>query len=111
MPPVVSAAPGVSGRVRNGRIAGELVALALIVAAHVVLLTRLLHARTFFDEGVYLLSLSELRHGASLGSEVFTSQVPGFYLVLQAIGWVYGVSVTGVRLGIVTIAAVGVVFA
>ena len=42
---------------------------------------------------------------------MFTSQVPGFYLVLQAIGWVYGISVTGVRLGIVTIAAVGVVFA
>jgi len=83
----------------------------VIVAAHVVLLTRLLHTRTFFDEGVYLVSLDELRHGASLGSEVFTSQVPGFYLVLQAIGWVYGVSVTGVRLGIVTIAAVAVVFA
>jgi hypothetical protein len=95
----------------RARLALELGALAAIVAAHVVLLTRLLHTRTFFDEGVYLLSLDELRHGARLGSEVFTSQVPGFYLVLQAIGWIYGVSVTGVRLGVVTIAAVGVVFA
>ncbi len=93
------------------RLGLELGALALVVAAHVVLLTRLLHTRTFFDEGVYLLSLDELHHGAALGREVFTSQVPGFYLVLQAIGWVYGISVTGVRLGIVTIAAVGVVFA
>src|SRR4051812_25195888 len=93
------------------RLALELGALALIVVAHVVLLTRLLHARTFFDEGVYLLSLEELRHGAALGREVFTSQVPGFYVVLQAIGWIYGVSVERVRLGIVTIDAAGLVFA
>ena len=85
--------------------------LAVLVVAHVVLLTRLLHSRTFFDEGVYLLSLEELRHGAALGREVFTSQVPGFYLVLQAIGWIYGVSVERVRLGIVTIDAAGVVLA
>jgi 4-amino-4-deoxy-L-arabinose transferase-like glycosyltransferase len=93
------------------QLALELAALALIVAAHVVLLTRLLDTRAFFDEGVYLLSLEELRHGAALGREVFSSQVPGFYLVLQALAPLYGVSLTGMRLGIVTIDVLGVVFA
>src|SRR5207237_8224341 len=95
---------------RRGLLAAELVALALIVAAHVVLLTRLLHTATTFDEGVYLLSLDELRHGQALGREVFTSQGPGFYVLLQGIGAVFGVSVTGVRLGVVTVDAIGVVF-
>ncbi len=96
---------------RRGLVAAELAALALIVAAHVVLLTRLLHTATTFDEGVYLLSLDELRHGQALGREVFTSQGPGFYVLLQGIGAVFGVSVTGVRLGVVTIDAIGAVFA
>jgi ALG3 protein len=96
---------------RRGLVAAELAALAVIVAAHVVLLTRLLHTRTTFDEGVYLLSLDELRHGLALGRDVFTSQGPGFYVLLQAIGSVFGVTVAGVRLGIVTVDAVGALFA
>lgn len=96
---------------RRGLVAAELAALALIVAAHVVILTRLLHTRTFFDEGVYLISLDALHHGQALGRQVFTSQGPVFYVVLRAIGAVFGVSVSGVRLGIVTIDAIGVVFA
>src|SRR5205814_5648237 len=96
---------------RRGLVAAELAALALIVAAHVVLLTVLLHAGTTFDEGVYLLSLDALDHGQALGREVFTSQGPGFYVLLQAIGGVFGVTVAGVRLGIVTLDAIGAVFA
>jgi 4-amino-4-deoxy-L-arabinose transferase-like glycosyltransferase len=96
---------------KRGLVAAEFAALAVIVAAHVVLLTRLLHTRTTFDEGVYLLSLDELRHGQALGREVFTSQGPGFYVLLQAIGAIFGVSVSGVRLGIVTLDAIGAVFA
>jgi 4-amino-4-deoxy-L-arabinose transferase-like glycosyltransferase len=92
-------------------VAAELAALALIVAAHVFLLTRLLHAGTTFDEGVYLLSLQDLRHGEALGRQVFTSQGPGFYVILQAIGATFGASITGVRLGIVTVDAIGAVFA
>ena len=92
-------------------LAGELAALAVLLAAHVVLLTRLLHTATTFDEGVYLLSLEDLRHGEALGRQVFTSQAPGFYLLLQAIGAVFGTSVAGVRLGIVTIDALGALFA
>jgi 4-amino-4-deoxy-L-arabinose transferase-like glycosyltransferase len=95
---------------RRGLLAAELAALAVIVAAHVVLLTVLLHTRTTFDEGVYLLSLDELRHGQALGRQVFTSQGPGFYVLLQAIGAVFGVTVSGVRLGIVTLDAFGAVF-
>jgi len=92
-------------------VAAELGALALIVAAHVALLTRLLHTATTFDEGVYLLSLVDLRHGEALGRQVFTSQGPGFYVILQGIGAVFGTSVAGVRLGVVTIDAIGAVFA
>jgi len=95
----------------RGLVAAELAALAAIVAAHVVLLTVLLHTRTTFDEGVYLLSLDELRHGQALGRQVFASQGPGFYVLLQAIGGVFGVTVAGVRLGIVTLDAIGAVFA
>jgi hypothetical protein len=91
------------------RLTVELLALALIVSALVVLLTRLLHVATFFDEGVYLVSLDDLRHGAALGRDVFVSQGPGFYVLLQAVGAVFGVTVTGVRLGFVAIAALGAI--
>ena len=42
---------------------------------------------------------------------MFTSQGPGFYVLLQAIGAIFGASVAGVRLGIVTVDAIGAVFA
>jgi len=96
---------------RRGLAAAELAALALIVAAHVILLTRLLHTATTFDEGVYLLSLDDLRHGEALGRQVFSSQGPGFYLLLQGVGALFGATVAGVRLGIVTLDAIGVLFA
>jgi hypothetical protein len=95
----------------RGLVAAEVAALAVIVAAHVVVLTVLLHSATTFDEGVYLLSLDELRHGLALGRDVFTSQGPVFYVVLQAIGSIFGATVSGVRLGIVTLDALGAVFA
>jgi hypothetical protein len=102
----------IAGRRRpEGRVTAELAALAGLVAAHVVLLTRLLHTRTTFDEGVYLVSLDDLRHGAALGRDVFTSQMPGFYVLLQGIGAVFGAGVADVRLGIVALDAVGAVFA
>jgi hypothetical protein len=95
----------------RGLLAAELTALAAIVAAHVFVLTRLLHSATTFDEGVYLVALDDLRHGAALGGDVFASQTPLFYVLLQAIGAVYGVTVAGVRLGIVTVDALGIVLA
>ena len=85
--------------------------LAAIIAAQVYLLTRSLHTKTVFDEGVYLLALDALRHGQALGREVFTSQGPLFYVLLRVIGAVFDVSVAGVRLGMVTVAALGTLFA
>jgi hypothetical protein len=96
---------------RRGLVAAELAALAAIVAGHVLLLTWFVHSAPTFDEGVYLLALDDLRHGAALGRDVFASQGPLFYVLLRAIGAVYGVSLTGVRAGIVTIDALGLVFA
>lgn len=64
-----------------------------------------------YDEGVYLASLVELRHGAALGGEVFASQPPGFYLLLRGIGVVAGTSVDGVRLGFLLLALGGLVAA
>src|SRR5581483_6709402 len=46
-----------------------------------------------------------------LGREVFTSQGPLFYVLLRVIGFVFGVSVVGVRLGMVAIAAAGTLLA
>jgi 4-amino-4-deoxy-L-arabinose transferase-like glycosyltransferase len=92
-------------------LAAELAALAAIVAAHVYLLTRLLHTRTSFDEGVLLLALHSLNHGEALGRQVFASQGPVFYVLLRAIGGVFGTSVGDVRLGMALVAAVGAVLA
>jgi hypothetical protein len=96
----------------RGRAAlAEPAAVAAIIAAQVYLLTRSVHTRTVFDEGVYLLSIDALGHGEALGREVFTSQGPLYYVLLRGIGLVFGVSVTGVRLGMVAIAAAGTLLA
>lgn len=86
-------------------------ALTALIAAQVYLLTRAVHTKTVFDEGVYLLSIDVLGHGEALGREVFTSQGPLFYVLLRVIGFVFGVSVVGVRLGMVAIAAAGTLLA
>jgi 4-amino-4-deoxy-L-arabinose transferase-like glycosyltransferase len=88
-----------------------LAALVLIVAAQFFLLTRLRDSETFLDEGVYLVSLVELQHGEALGRDVFASQMPGFYVLLEAIGAVTGVTVVGIRTGLAAITALGAVFA
>jgi hypothetical protein len=98
-------------RAGRGLLALELAVLALIVAAHVWLLTRLLRTATFFDEGVYLVSLQELEHGQALGRDVFGSQMPGFYLLLQGIGALTPLSVVGVRAGFAAVTALGAIFA
>jgi 4-amino-4-deoxy-L-arabinose transferase-like glycosyltransferase len=97
--------------VTRTRLAAELAAIASILAAHVWLLTRLAHTRTVFDEAVYLVSLDELRRGSALGGDVFTSQLPGFYLVLQAVGAAIGTSVADVRWGLCLTTASGALFA
>jgi hypothetical protein len=58
---------------------------ALATAACVVYL-RPLHSGANYDEGVYLASLRELKHGATVGGTLFTSQPPGFYWFLRLLG-------------------------
>jgi 4-amino-4-deoxy-L-arabinose transferase-like glycosyltransferase len=52
-----------------------------------------------------------LRHGQKLGSDVFLDQPPGWYLLLQAIAVPFGNTVTGIRLGLLVVALLGIVAA
>ena len=79
--------------------------MLLAVAAAVDL--RSLHAGTNYDEGVYLASVDALRHGGRLAAEVFTSQPPGFYVLLQGIAGIASTSVTSMRVGFVVVALLG----
>jgi Dolichyl-phosphate-mannose-protein mannosyltransferase len=85
----------------------EAAAVAALLVAEGVLFARNLHTRPNFDEGVYLASLDALRHGEALGSEVFASQPPGFYLVLRLIGLFSGHSLTDARIGFLLVALIG----
>ena len=91
-----------SGRARDA------VALAPLILVAAVLCTRGLHDATSYDEGVYLASLDALRHGQHLGSDVFASQPPGFYVLLRVLGAVAGRSIEGIRIGMVVLALFGV---
>ena len=64
-----------------------------------------------FDEGVYLASADALRHGQELGTDVFSSQMPGFYSFLVGASGIFGVSLTGLRTAILIVALGGCVAA
>ncbi len=85
----------------------EAAGVGLLLALEGLLFARNLHTATVYDEGVYLSSLDALRHGETLGSEVFASQPPGFYLLLRLIGLFSGHSVVGARIGFLLAALVG----
>jgi hypothetical protein len=72
---------------------------------------RSLHSGALYDEGVYLASLDALEHGQHLGSQVFASQPPGFYLLLEAGRAVFGGSVVAIRVAMLVLALVGCVSA
>jgi 4-amino-4-deoxy-L-arabinose transferase-like glycosyltransferase len=80
----------------------------LVVAAAALVFTRALDTRTNYDEGVYLASLDALRRGQELGSDVYTSQPPGFYWVLRLLAAPFGTSVEGIRIGFAAVAVAGV---
>jgi 4-amino-4-deoxy-L-arabinose transferase-like glycosyltransferase len=92
-------------------LAAELTSLALIVAAAAYVYTRDLHTYPNFDEGNYLGSLDALRHGQALGRDVFLDQPPGWYLLLVALSFPFGNSVSGVRLGLVVVTLLAVLAA
>ncbi len=93
----------------NGRrfVGVEAIALAALLAAEVAVFSRGLETRPSYDEGVYLASLDALRHGQGLGSDVFASQPPGFYVLLRLAGWIGGDSITGIRVVFVGVALLG----
>jgi 4-amino-4-deoxy-L-arabinose transferase-like glycosyltransferase len=89
--------------------ATELAALGVVLAAAGVLFSRNLATRPNYDEGVYLASMDALRHGQELGSDVFASQPPGFYLLLQLVGVFSGDSTESARVGFLVLALIGLV--
>jgi 4-amino-4-deoxy-L-arabinose transferase-like glycosyltransferase len=60
-----------------------------------------------YDEGVYAASVDALRHGQRLGSDVFTSQPPGFYEILRVGSFVFGNSLGGLRALMIAFALLG----
>lgn len=95
-------------RAMPASLVAEAGALAIVLAAALYLWTRDIHTYPNFDEGNYLGSLDALRHGQALGKDVFLDQPPGWYLLLVAVSYPFGNSLTGVRTGlaVVTLAAV-----
>ena len=85
--------------------------LAAVLLAAGVLYARGLHAGANYDEGVYLASLDALTHGQSLGTDVYASQPPGFYVALQALSHLPGDGVVGIRVAFLLIALLGIVAA
>jgi hypothetical protein len=87
----------------------ELSVLAMIVVAQGWLFARPIHSAVNFDEGVYLAAVDDLRHGQSLGTDVFTAQFPGFYDLLRGLSFLTGVSVTPIRAGLLGLSLLGTV--
>lgn len=71
--------------------------LTLVGIAQWLLLARMFSTNPFFDEGTYLLSLADLRHGFALGKDVFASQPPLFYDLLRALAVVFEPTLRGMR--------------
>jgi 4-amino-4-deoxy-L-arabinose transferase-like glycosyltransferase len=90
---------------------GEGLGLAGLLAAAGFVYVRGVEAAANYDEGVYLASLDALRHGQELGTDVFASQPPGFYLLLQGLSFLPGDGVTGIRVAFVFTALLGLIAA
>ena len=70
------------GSVTSRRWLGEALGLAGLLAVAALVYSRGVDAAANYDEGVYLASLDALRHGQELGTDVYASQPPGFYVLL-----------------------------
>ena len=66
-----------------------------------------MEAAANYDEGVYLASLDALRHGQELGTDVYASQPPGFYVLLQGLSFLPGDGVEGIRVAFVLVRSSG----
>ena len=89
----------------------EAAALAVLLAAAGWIFAIPLHDATNYDEGNYLAALTDLRHGFTLGKDVYADQPPGWYLLLQLFAVLFGNSLVGIRTGLLIVALVGVVAA
>jgi hypothetical protein len=85
----------------------EVAMLFALTGAAAVAFGRSLRADPVYDEGVYLASVDALAHGQKLGSEIFTSQPPGFYVLLEAERFVSGGSLVAMRIAMLALAIVG----
>jgi 4-amino-4-deoxy-L-arabinose transferase-like glycosyltransferase len=68
-----------------------------IAVAQWELVARMFGTGPFFDEGTYLLSVLDLRHGFALGEDVFASQPPLFYDLLRGLSHVFDPTLRGLR--------------
>src|SRR5581483_9313077 len=92
--------PRAAGRLLSRAAAGRAGVAALLVAiaaAQWALVARTLDVDPFFDEGTYLLSVQALRHGFTLGKDVFASQPPLFYDLLRGLASVVAPTLRGLR--------------
>jgi 4-amino-4-deoxy-L-arabinose transferase-like glycosyltransferase len=99
--------PAARQALRRHRLLGELGLLLALTGAVAVAFAPGLHADAAYDEGVYLGSVDALAHGQKLGSEIFVSQPPGFYVLLEAERVVFGSSLHAMRLAMLALALVG----
>jgi hypothetical protein len=90
---------------------GEALGLVGLLAVAAFVYVRGVEAAANYDEGVYLASLDALRHGQDLGTDVYASQPPGFYVLLQGLSLLPGDGVEGIRVAFVLLALVGLVAA
>jgi 4-amino-4-deoxy-L-arabinose transferase-like glycosyltransferase len=97
--------------VTSRRWLGEGLALAALLVIAALVYVRGLDAAANYDEGVYLASLDALRHGQELGTDVYASQPPGFYVLLQALSLLPGDGIEGIRVAFLLVALIGIVAA
>jgi len=97
--------------VTSRRWLGEGLALAVLLVLAGLVYSRGLDAAANYDEGVYLASLDALRHGQELGTDVYASQPPGFYVLLQALSLLPGDGIEGIRVAFMLVALGGLVAA
>ena len=75
----------------------DLLAVVAVAAVAAVAFAPTLGAGLNYDEAVYLASADALLHGQALGQDVYASQPPGWYAVVEAALSLAGRSVDGVR--------------
>jgi hypothetical protein len=90
-------------------LAAEIALLVAVLAAQAYLFTRPIHNATNYDEDVYLAAVDALRHGQSLGSDVFAAQFPGFYDLLRGLSFLAGLGVVALRSALLGVTLLGTV--